>query len=132
MNPALRRFVRDRAERRCEYCRLPDLAPLLIRFHCEHIRPRRHGGTDEIENLAWACARCNERKGTHLAAEDPDTGSLERLFNPRLDRWEEHIDLLGVRVLGRSALGRATVWLLELNHGRRLELRALVRALGLF
>ncbi len=132
MNPALRQFVSERADRRCEYCRLPDLAPQLIRFHCEHIRPRRHGGTDEPANLAWACARCNERKGTHLAAEDPDTGELTRLFNPRLDRWEDYFTLKGVHIVGQSALGRSTVWLLELNHERRLELRAMIRELGMF
>ena len=130
MNPALRQFVRDRAERRCEYCRLPDLAPQLMRFHCEHIRPRRLGGTDAPENLAWACARCNERKSTHLAAEDPDTGKLERLFDPRSARWEDHFEIKGVRIIGRSAVGRVTVWLLELNHERRMELRALLRAMG--
>ncbi|EDM79447.1 HNH endonuclease domain protein [Plesiocystis pacifica SIR-1] len=29
----------------------------------EHIVPRTHGGTDAVENLAIACARCNQGKG---------------------------------------------------------------------
>jgi 5-methylcytosine-specific restriction endonuclease McrA len=29
----------------------------------EHIVPRHHGGTDDLENLAIACARCNGEKG---------------------------------------------------------------------
>jgi hypothetical protein len=130
MNPALRRTVRERARGRCEYCLLPDLLPSLIPFHCEHIRPRRHGGTDEVGNLAWSCARCNERKDTHLGAEDPDTGKLERLFNPRADRWQDHFEFDGIRILGRGPVGRATIWLLEMNHERRLELRALLRKMG--
>jgi 5-methylcytosine-specific restriction endonuclease McrA len=29
----------------------------------EHIIPRHHGGTEEPENLAIACSRCNHEKG---------------------------------------------------------------------
>jgi 5-methylcytosine-specific restriction endonuclease McrA len=29
----------------------------------EHILPRTHGGTDALENVALACARCNHEKG---------------------------------------------------------------------
>lgn len=73
MSAALRLSVRKRAGARCEYCRLPDLAPDLMRFHLEHIRARRHGGRNSLMNLAWACARCNERKGPNLSGVDPDT-----------------------------------------------------------
>ena len=30
----------------------------------EHVWPQAQGGTDEIDNLAVACARCNREKGT--------------------------------------------------------------------
>lgn len=30
----------------------------------EHIVPRSEGGTDDIENLAMACVRCNNKRGT--------------------------------------------------------------------
>lgn len=29
----------------------------------EHIAPRTHGGTDDVDNLALACKRCNSEKG---------------------------------------------------------------------
>ena len=32
----------------------------------EHIVPRHHGGTDRFDNLAIACSRCNNQKGTRL------------------------------------------------------------------
>nr|WP_255216175.1 HNH endonuclease [Pseudenhygromyxa sp. WMMC2535] len=32
----------------------------------EHIVPRTHGGTDAVENLAIACSRCNQGKGSRL------------------------------------------------------------------
>ena len=40
----------------------------------EHIVPKHHGGTDALENLAIACARCNSEKGLrhdHKRADDP-------------------------------------------------------------
>ena len=32
----------------------------------EHITPRTHGGTNTLDNLAIACARCNTQKGRKL------------------------------------------------------------------
>jgi 5-methylcytosine-specific restriction endonuclease McrA len=32
----------------------------------EHIIPKTHGGSDALENLAVACQRCNQGKGTRL------------------------------------------------------------------
>ena len=59
-------------------------------FHVEHIVARKHGGSDDENNLAWSCIFCNLYKGPNLASLDPDTGELTRLFNPRQDRWEDH------------------------------------------
>lgn len=59
----------------------------------EHIRPRAHGGTDELRNLALACARCNHQKGCRLdnrPAGDPDLERMiERLAERRAERWRE-------------------------------------------
>lgn len=63
-------------------------------------------------------------KGTNLSGIDPDTSAMVRLFHPRHDRWEEHFALVGERVVGLTATGRATVWLLQMNAPDRLELRA--------
>jgi len=132
MSAALRLTVRKRANGRCEYCRLPDLVPHLMRFHLEHIRARRHGGSSSLNNLAWACARCNERKGTNLSGVDPDTNRTVRLFNPRRDTWTRHFVWEGLRIRGLTAAGRATAWLLEFNSDERLKLRQGLRKLGLF
>lgn len=106
MSAALRLTVRQRANARCEYCRLPDLVPHLMRFHLEHIRARRHQGPTSLNNLAWACARCNERKGTNLSGVDPDTNRLARIFNPRRDGWSRHFVWEGLRIRGVTAAGR--------------------------
>ena len=132
MSAALRLTVRQRANARCEYCRLPDLLPHLMRFHLEHIRARRHQGLNTLNNLAWACARCNERKGTNLSGVDPDNNRVVRIFNPRRDAWARHFVWDGLRIRGVTAAGRATAWLLEFNSDERLKLRQGLRKLGLF
>jgi 5-methylcytosine-specific restriction endonuclease McrA len=59
----------------------------------EHILPKNHGGTDELPNLALACARCNAQKGVRLDARqagDPDLlRVVEALLTKRRDRWRD-------------------------------------------
>ena len=124
MSPELRRQVRGRAAQRCEYCRLPDRIELTGPFHVEHIVARQHRGTDDLSNLAWACSRCNRHKGTNLSAVDSDTDKVVFLFNPRVEKWEGHFEIAVALILGTSAVGRATVQLLQMNADRRVELRS--------
>src|SRR5262249_27422964 len=115
--------VRDRAGNRCEYC-------LLCQRHCafvlqiEHVLSRKHGGSDDILNLALACDRCNAHKGSDLTGIDPDTGQLVPLFNPRTQTWTEHFAFGGSLIVGLTPTGRTTVGLLQMNAPRRLRLRA--------
>jgi hypothetical protein len=111
---------------------LPDLLPQTLRFHLEHVTARQHGGQTVLENLAWSCHRCNERKGPNLTGIDPDTSTIVRLFHPRRDRWEEHFIFEGLRIVAQTAAGRATLWLLEMNSEERLRWRAALRRHGLF
>ena len=108
MDPALRDFVRERAGHRCEYCHLPQAVEPFFTYHIEHIVARQHGGGDDDLNLALACYDCNSHKGPNLTAFDPSTGSLVRLFQPRQDNWDEHFELNGIVIVGRTAIGRAT------------------------
>lgn len=132
MSPELRQQVRERAGRRCEYCRLPDWIELTGPFHVEHIIARQHRGLGDLPNLAWACSRCNRHKGTNLSGVDSDSNQIMPLFNPRLDRWPEHFELVGAEIRGRSPAGRVTAWLLQMNAERRLELRAALINQGLW
>jgi hypothetical protein len=52
------------------------------------------------------------------------SGQLVPLFHPRRDRWPEHFLFRGVRIMGITPTGRATVHLLAMNDVRRLELRS--------
>jgi 5-methylcytosine-specific restriction endonuclease McrA len=99
-------------------------------FHVEHVRARQHGGEDFPENLALACPFCNRFKGPNLSAIDPQTARLVPLFNPRKHAWEEHFVLQGADIVGRTPIGRATVALLQMNGGLRIEMRAELLARG--
>lgn len=127
----LARMVESRAGGRCEYCRMHQSLQGGT-FHVEHILPSSRGGDSVRENLAWACPGCNLRKSDRVEAIDPRDGSIVPLFHPRTDRWSKHFRWSGRRLLGRTAAGRATVALLELNHPRRLRIREAEGLFGLF
>ena len=130
MDQALRDQVRQRAGNRCEYCGLRQEHDHFHPFHVEHIVARQHGGSDRLENLALACQQCNLHKGPNLTGRDPDTNEVTRLFDPRKDNWSDHLARSGRRIVGRSATGRTTAWLLQMNSDERLELRAALLELG--
>ena len=50
-------------------------------------------------------------------------GELKRLFHPRTDRWDDHFAIEEGEVRGLSAIGNATVSLLNMNDPDRVELR---------
>ena len=65
MDNATRELVRSRAGLRCEYCRLAQRRAELT-HHIEHIVAKQHGGSDQVDNLALACHRCNLTEGAEL------------------------------------------------------------------
>jgi hypothetical protein len=131
MRSALEKKTRTRAENRCEYCQFPEEFSRLPHV-LDHILPQQHGGRTMVSNLALCCGFCNRHKGPNLAGRDPRTGSLTRLFNPRLDRWERHFLWRGVRLQGLTAIGRVTIYVLAMNHGNQVSMRKPLMNDGLF
>jgi len=132
MKASTRATVRSRAARRCEYCRLHEEDLPLFPFHVEHIVARKHGGSDNPNNLAWSCHLCNLAKSSNLSGIDPASGRVTVLFNPRRQHWERHFRWYGPRLEGRTASGRATIAVLNVNAPHRVDLRSLLMAGGLF
>lgn len=123
MDATTRNHVRQRAGRRCEYCGLHEDQSPLAALHVEHVLPRKHGGTDDLDNLALACIDCNLHKGSNVAGYDPETGQLTELFHPRRQQWAAHFEWRGVLISGTTAIGRTTVEVLRMNSEERLQLR---------
>lgn len=127
---SFQRRVRLRAGNRCEYCGIPQ-AGQEASFHVDHVRPRRDGGPTTLDNLALACVSCSLRKGARTEARDPGTGEVARIFNPRAHVWEEHFDLTAIfEILGKTATGRASVELLQMNRPVAVEIRQRVARRG--
>jgi hypothetical protein len=122
MEEALDRYVRRRARDRCEYCLLPESVSRL-RHVVDHVIARQHGGESTEDNLALCCGRCNLHKGPNIAGLDPQKALLTRLFHPRRDAWEEHFAWSGAEVVGRTPVGRTTVYVLAMNDPRRVAAR---------
>jgi hypothetical protein len=101
-------------------------------FHVEHIVPRKLGGSDELDNLAWACPGCNLAKTSRVRLRDPLTGQEAPVFHPRQDRWADHFTWQGYELVGVTPMGRALVAAFDLNHARRLRVRQVEAHFGLF
>ena len=124
IDAATRRLVRERAGNRCEYCGLHQDHSPLATLQIKHVNPRKHGGTDTIENLALACIDCNLSKSSNIAGRDPQSSGIIALFDPRRDVWADHFQFAGAYIVGTTAIGRATIAVLNMNSDYQLELRA--------
>jgi len=123
MTAATRVIVRERANHRCEYCQAHQEDSPLAALHIEHIRPLKHGGTDDESNLCLACIDCNLHKGTNLTGIDPLTDAVTPLFHPRQQRWDDHFRWEGIHIVGQTEIGRTTIHVLCMNSDEQLELR---------
>ncbi len=127
----VQQLVEARAGQQCEYCRMHQSLQGAS-FHVEHIKPVSLGGTDDVDNLAWACPGCNLKKSNRVTVIDPVTRTEVQVFHPRLDRWAEHLAWQGYTITGLTPVGRALVSAFDLNHERRCRIRQAEELFGLF
>ena len=129
---ALTRQVAERARYHCEYCHTPQVVTAQS-FHIDHIMPQALGGQTRLDNLCYACPHCNLHKSDRVQAHDPRTGRVVRLFNPRADRWDDHLrwSATYTRLIPRTGIARATVATLDLNAEVFIKARQLWLILGL-
>jgi hypothetical protein len=122
--------VRLRAGHRCEYCGMPQAGQEAM-FHVDHVVPRRDGGPTTLENLALACVSCSLRKGARTEARDPLTGEPAGMFNPRTQGWGDHFEVAtDFLILGKTAIGRASAALLQMNRPAAVEIRLRIHERG--
>ena len=124
----LRQHTFSRARFCCEYC-YTQLRFCPDPINAEHILPLALGGTTSLDNLAAACFGCNGKKGDRMTAVDDLTGQTVPLYHPRRDRWEHHFAWSDdfQLLVGLTAIGRATIDLLDLNRPGVVNLRLLLR-----
>lgn len=132
ISPSIRNEVVCRADGVCEYCRLAqNLCPDT--FEVDHIIPVSALGKTELSNLCLACPSCNAAKGSKTVGTDPATGQQVPIFHPRRQTWRRHFQWSNDagRIIGRTAVGRATCATLRMNSPRRVYIRLLFAKLGL-
>jgi hypothetical protein len=128
---SIKEKVAKRANNCCEYCLLSERVS-FYKFHIEHIRSLKHGGSSDLDNLAYGCPDCNAFKGSDIATFIANTDLLTRFFNPRKDIWEEHFDIQNGAIYGKTSIGEATVRIFKFNDVERLIFRQQLISLGLY
>jgi hypothetical protein len=128
----LRLNVAIRARFCCEYCRVPERF-LATTFHVDHARSLKHGGKTEFINLVFSCAHDNQNKGSNIATfKDENSDEIIRLFNPRIDEWDEHFFLVGGEILSKTFIGAATIRILDMNQPERVIFRTALALAGFY
>jgi hypothetical protein len=119
VNNATRKLVRSRAKYLCEYCHSSEEAS-AAQFAIDHIVPQSLAGSDEPDNLALACQRCNSYRYNFTTGIDPETEDIIPLFNPRQQNWADHFiwSADGLKIIGITPTGRATCNRLDFNDER--------------
>jgi HNH endonuclease len=124
----IRILVATRSLFRCEYCLLPDKVS-FYNFQIDHIISLKHGGTNDVENLAYCCPDCNYAKGTDLGSM-LNNNELVRFFNPRIDVWNEYFELINGSILSKNDIGKVTEQIFKFNDIDRLIFRHELIQLG--
>jgi hypothetical protein len=73
----------------------------MAKLQVEHILPIKHGGGDDLANLAVACLACNLHKAPNLTGIDPLTGAVVELYHPRRQSWDEHFTWERCRIVDK-------------------------------
>src|SRR5437899_12231073 len=84
--------------------------------------------TAQLRRTTWRspATTTTPTRGLTSPGIDLVTGQLTRLFNPRQDDWNEHFSWLGPELVGRTAVGRTTIDVLNINLPERVEQRRLL------
>lgn len=107
-----RKQVQQRANYACEFCGVSETdvgGDLTV----DHYQPQSRGGSDNLENLIYACACCNQYKQDFWITDE----SLPKLWNPRSEHYNKHfIELEDGQLLALTTTGEFTCKRLRLNR----------------
>lgn len=119
LSPAIREQVRQRAQCACEFCGISeiDVGGLLT---IDHFQPRSKNGTDDVENLIYACGSCNQYKQGYWAID----GTAPMLWNPRQEVADRHfVEQADGQLTALTPTRVFTIKRLRLNHSQLVAAR---------
>lgn len=109
--------VRERYGFRCGYCGVSETdsgGELTV----DHYHPDSRGGTEDDENLVYACFRCNLHKSDNLPlVVNADGENVKQILHPLRDAVRQHIGENDDGTLfGLTATGESHIEILDLNR----------------
>ena len=125
LNKEIRRLVATRADYLCEYCLISE-RDTILGCAIDHIISIKHGGSSEIDNLAYCCFYCNRFKGSDIGSIILDKREFSRFYHPRWDNWGSHFKLNDCVIEAVSNIGEVTARILGFNDQTRLLERQLL------
>jgi hypothetical protein len=130
MRHSLFEAVRGRFQQTCGYCGVTEIT-VGGELTIDHYRPRAAGGSDDQDNLVYACVRCNQYKGVFW----PDSVDLahgRRVLHPDVDDISAHIaiDENTGYLHGLTPTGIFHIALLRLNRPQLVSHRLAHRLQG--
>src|SRR5271169_3506530 len=112
---------------------LPDARKPAGRHFSHRTRnPTRQGRAIRFGKSRAGMPGCNLHKASRITAINPATGEDVTLFHPIRQLWSQYFRFEGYRIESLTAVGRATVEALHLNHSRRQRIREVEEAFGLY
>lgn len=125
LNLELRRLVAQRADNLCEYWLIAE-HDTILGCAIDHIISIKHGGSSNIDNLAYCCVYCNRFKGSDIGSIIIDKKEFVRFYHPRWDNWGEHFKLNNSTIESLTNIGQVTARILGFNDQSRLLERQLL------
>jgi len=92
----------------------------FFNFQIDHIISLKHGGITSENNLAYACAICNNNKGADLGSFVENPLELIRFYNPRIDEWRKHFKIENAEIIPVTDIGKVTIKIFRLNDEHRI------------
>lgn len=126
LSQKLRDSVAERADHTCEYCKIKE-QDTALGCAIDHIISLKHGGSNEAENLAYACVFCNRYKGSDIGSIIWETKEFVRFYHPRWDSWHEHFEQKDDFIHPLTPIGIVTAKILGFNEPNRLLERQIFR-----
>jgi len=125
LNSELRCLVVKRADNLCEYCLISE-HDTILGCAIDHIISIKHGGSSNIDNLAYCCVYCNRFKGSDIGSIILDTKEFVRFYHPRWNNWGKHFKLNNSTIEPLTNIGQVTAIILGFNDQSRLLERQLL------
>jgi 5-methylcytosine-specific restriction endonuclease McrA len=119
ISESLKKSVIQRANYCCEYC-LMENDVSFIPHQIDHVISLKHEGDTSLENLAYSCFSCNNNKGSDIGTMLLPNKIFIRLFNPRIDIWNEHFEIENGVIYAKTIIAQATVKVLKMNEIDRI------------